>query len=247
MVAGRFFRYVLRTTDMKVARAFYRDVLGGLHWDCELCITPLPERAAAQGAPPHWLGHLSVNDPEEMAGQMTSLGGQRLGPAQAGTGGSVHVVVRDPFGAIVAVNSGARNAEAGGDAMGSQQGLVAWHLHHSQDHERSFAWYAGLFGWRATEVLDLGPEMGCHQQFAWEQSGPSVGSMTKLARLPHIHSQWLFFFRVPDIESSLARVRAHGGTVVGTTQTSTGDLVAPCEDPQGGAFGLYQVARENKF
>jgi predicted enzyme related to lactoylglutathione lyase len=36
-------------------------------------------------------------------------------------------------------------------------------------------------------------------------------------------------------------VRARGGLVVGTMKTSRGDLVAPCEDPQGGAFALQSI------
>ncbi len=64
--------------------------------------------------------------------------------------------------------------------------------------------------------------------------------MANTARLPDIHPQWLFYFRVANIEAALATVRARGGAVVGPMPTSSGDLVAACNDPQGAAFGLYE-------
>jgi len=57
---------------------------------------------------------------------------------------------------------------------------VTWHLHHSQDHQVSFAWYGGFFGWAARDLVNLGPET--HQMFAWDESEKTVGSMTDMAR-----------------------------------------------------------------
>ena len=231
MTGNRFFRYALRTTAMTGARDFYAGVVGAQFWASDVCVTPLPERAAALGTPAHWLGHVGISDVEGTASRVVALGGQRLGPTQRGADGSLQAVLRDPFGAIVAVSS---------ETIAPGHAPVGWHLHNSQDHERTFALYAALFGWTATDVLDLGPQGGRHQMFAWDESGRSIGSMADLARLPHVHPQWLFFFRVPNIEDALARVRRHGGKELGPTRISTGDIVAPCDDPQGAAFGLFQ-------
>ena len=76
--------------------------------------------------------------------------------------------------------------------------------------------------------------------FAWAVGGPTVGSFADTVRQPGIHTQWMFFFAVADLEAAAAAVRARGGIVVGTMSTSAGDLVAPCDDPQGGAFALFQ-------
>jgi predicted enzyme related to lactoylglutathione lyase len=51
----------------------------------------------------------------------------------------------------------------------------------------------------------------------------------------------MFYFPIEDMERSLAKVRGRGGKVIGPIRTSTGDLAAACDDPQGGAFGLYQL------
>jgi len=217
---------------MKAARAFYTDILGEQFWDSAgINIAPLPARAAAAGAPAHWLGHISVGDIEGTVDNVMTLGGEQLGPSQRGPDGSQRAILRDPFGAVLAVTSETADAD---------RSPVVWHLHHSQDQERSFYWYAGLFGWAPTEAVDLGSELGAHQMFTWNESRRPVGSMANTARLPQIHPQWLFFFRVADIASSLVKVRALGGIALAPVRTSLDDILAPCDDPQGAAFGLYQ-------
>ncbi len=236
MPASRFFRYELRTTDVDAALAFYTGVLGSQFWDGDVSVTRLAERAAAMGAPAHWLGHVGVGDVGATAARIVTLGGQQLGPAQRAFDGSPCAVVRDPFGAVMAVSS---------EGMTPRSARVVWHLHHSEDHERAFAVYSALFGWRAAQCVDLGSQLGIHQTFAWDESGQTVGSMANTARLPRIHPQWLFFVRVADIEDALTRVEGCGGTALEPTRTASHDIVAPCNDLQGAAFGLYQVARES--
>ncbi|HEX5432167.1 MAG TPA: hypothetical protein VFW83_09385 [Bryobacteraceae bacterium] len=221
---ARFVQYELRTTAVSAAREFYTDVLGAHVWDSNLSVISLPERAAAQGAPAHWLGHIGVSDLETSVSRVVAAGGQRLGPS----------VLRDSFGAVFAVSS---------ERADANHAPVAWHLHHSTDHERSFALYAELFGWSSAGLMDLGPDLGCHRLFAWDDPARAVGSMANTARLPHIHPQWLFFFEAADLEASLAKVLTQGGKVAQRVRNLRGDFLAACADPQGGAFGLYQFAR----
>ncbi len=226
-----FNRYELRTTDMQAARVFYADVVGPHFWNSGVALSPLPERAAAQGAPAHWLGHIGVADVEAAASRAVALGGQQIGTAQRAADGSPRAVLRDPFGAVLALSSASSNTDPG---------PVAWHVHHSRDEAKAFEFYHALCGWIGTERFDLGAH-GVHHNFAWDESGHAVGSMANTARLPHIHTQWLFFFRVPKLESALARVRAGGGLTLEPVKTPSGAMVAPCDDPQRAAFGLYEV------
>ena len=76
--------------------------------------------------------------------------------------------------------------------------------------------------------------------FAWDGSGRSVGGMANTARAPQIHAHWLYFFPVADLDGSLAKVRARGGRVLDHAVLPNGDRIAPCDDPQGAAFGLLQ-------
>jgi predicted enzyme related to lactoylglutathione lyase len=108
------------------------------------------------------------------------------------------------------------------------------HLILIDDADQQARWYSQLIDAHL---------MGRHQMFAWDESGRSVGSMTDIVS-PGVHPQWLFFFPIADIDHSLAKVSARGGMALGRTQTSSGDIVVPCEDPQGAAFALYQIAHE---
>jgi hypothetical protein len=234
--------YELRTTDPNAARAFYAEIAG---WQVDRSgqlfhagkhpvggLLELPERARALGAPAHWLGHIAVANVDATAQQMVALGAQVLGPGQQ-AGGRV-AVLRDPQGAVLALSSR-------GDA-GSREG-IAWHELHTTDHEKAWSTYADLFGWQATEALDLGPALGQYQMFSWASGDRSAGGMVSSARAPHIHTHWLFYLTVTDLDASLAKARSLGGAVLnGPTPIRSGDRIAQLEDPQGAAFGLYQYA-----
>ncbi|MES1171762.1 MAG: VOC family protein [Bacteroidota bacterium] len=225
---NRFCRYELRTTDLDAARAFYADILGPDFWGGELSLSPLPAHTIALGARPHWLGHIGVKDIEATAGRFVAQGGQ-----QRSAPGAPVAVMRDPFGAIMAL---------GRDLTIPSRASVAWHVLHCTDHQRAFASYAALFGWTAKELVDQPPELDRHQVFAWDETARGVGSVANTARRPEIHPQWQFFFPVVDLESALAQVRARGGLALAPVRTFTGDLAAACDDPQGAAFGLLQAA-----
>jgi predicted enzyme related to lactoylglutathione lyase len=231
-MVSRFCRYELRTTDVGAAQTFYAHIFGAEWWGSGVLLSALSKPALARGARPHWLGHVGVGDVEGTTARLLELGAEQLGPLRKGSDASTTAVLRDPFAALVAVSS---------DTAAPERSPVAWHILHTEDHERAFAAYASLFGWTATEALDLG-ERGRYQVFTWDSAGKSVGSVADTARLPGIHPQWLFFFPVADIEAARAKVQASGGVALDTMKTPSGNLAAPCDDPQGAAFGLYQFA-----
>ena len=101
--------------------------------------------------------------------------------------------------------------------------------------------YADILGWTALERQDLG-ERGRHVTFTWDGGRDAVGSTSDIARRPHVHAQWLFFFQTHDLDAALARVRDLGGLTLPVTTTPEGARVAACDDPQGAAFGLYENA-----
>src|SRR5678815_2212963 len=107
MPPTRFCRYELRTKDVDGARAFYTDLLGRPFWADPIGIVPLPERAAARGAPSHWLGHLGVDEVEDTLQRFVAKGGEQLGPiVTAPDGNTKQATLRDPSGAVLALSSG---------------------------------------------------------------------------------------------------------------------------------------------
>jgi predicted enzyme related to lactoylglutathione lyase len=213
-----FSRFSLRTTDAPGATAFY-DAVIGRHGDA---VFPLHEQALARGARPHWLGHLDVADPEAAAARLLERGGERYGQRPDGV-----VVLRDPGGAILAL----------GGVTGPSTAGVAWHVLRSRDAARAASTYAELFGWSLLEEIDLGP-LGRYRPFAWRAGDPPAGAIGGIEGFPGVHTQWIFFFRVPSVERAVAEVRARGGMVASANELPDGRHAAVCDDPQGAAFGL---------
>ncbi|NUQ79899.1 MAG: VOC family protein [Polyangiaceae bacterium] len=241
---GAFGWYELRTTDPGAARSFYEEVVG---WRVEQAgpstifysekspvggVSELPERARALGAPSHWLGFIQVLDVDAIINRMVALGAEVRGPVRQDAGGGRVAVLRDPQGAAMALSSGGERESRFG---------IAWHELHTTDHRRAWSIYAELFGWQAREIADLGPEIGEYQMFSWASAEDIVGGMVSSARRPHIHTHWLFYLTVPDIDDSIDKVRSMGGSVVnGPVEVRGNARIAYCEDPQGAAFALHQ-------
>lgn len=227
-----FFQFVLRTTDVAAAAAFYTSVLG--RDDAE--IFQLHESAVARGATPHWLGFLDVSvvaDVDATATAFAARGGVPLGPKWVNGQGLEAAVMRDPGGAVVAL---AKPSPTQGAVPRPE---VAWHLLNSVDVERSKTAYAELFGWEFKSAVDRGRH-GVFHPFSWQPGGPAVGSLSDIAGRPGVHPHWLFHFQVPALDRALEAVRAGGGVVIGPFTLPGDDRIAICDDPQGAAFALIE-------
>lgn len=236
--------YELRTADVDAARDFYASVLAAGAPPCpgvarcerrlRGAITQLPARAAAQGAPPHWLGHLAVADAEATVRELVGRGGVQLGPTRRDPGEPVVAIARDPLGAVVAFREAAFAAASSG---------VSWHELYAPDAERAWALYGERLGWHKTAQVPLGGELGSYQSFAWDAAGPGCGGMLSIARRPDIHAQWLFYFSVADLDGAVRRASADGATLInGPLLTPRGARVAVLDDPQGASFALQESA-----
>lgn len=226
MSPSRFSRYLLRTTDVESAAAFYESVLGRRGDG----IVALQESAIARGARPHWLGHIKVGTrggAEAIATRFIELGAMRLGPPT--NAGNV-VVLRDPGGALVALTDSAAESSAG----------VLWHQLNTRDPSRAVAYYSSLVGWSFTEKLDLG-RLGQHQKFAFGSGESSVGVVSDVEGRTGVHTHWLFFFAVPLLDVAVQRARTLGGTVMEPMDLPNGMRVAVCDDAQGATFGIVEI------
>jgi len=240
-----FVAYDLRTTDPDAAGGFYTRLMG---WRLEP--TPdggqaffagsrafgglqlLPERARSQGAPAHWLGHLGTEDVEETLRRFVGHGGQQLGPVRQEATGRRVALLKDAQGAAVALSDA---------SPGSGVSPFEWHELNTTDREQAWACYSSLFGWRTTSSVELGPPLGRYQCFTWDDARGDVGGMVDSARLPGVHTHWLFYLGVENLTETLGRLEQLGGrTMNGPMRVPSGDWVAQCEDPQGAAFALRQ-------
>jgi predicted enzyme related to lactoylglutathione lyase len=235
MTSSRFVRYELRTTDVAAARAFYSEVFGPEVWGSHVSVGQLPERAAARGAPAHWVGHLGVTDAVAMASRIAAHGGAQLGPLERSAAGKAWVVMKDPLGAVLALNEDDSRAETS---------PVAWHVLNVTDHERALSVYSNLFAWTGNEPVAPAIDGIDARHFSFSEAEPSAGTIANTARLPHVHTHWMLHFKTPHIERAADRVRALGGKVVGITQLRPSEYIAACDDAQGAAFGLWQRRKD---
>jgi uncharacterized protein len=212
MVNG-FVRWTLRTSDVDAARSFY----DGLLEEGAPDVTELPASLRARGAKPHWLGYLAAPDVVPTIEAFVARGATRLGTGE---------LVRDPGGAILALTS--RREPSRRD--------VVWQQLLTADPKRAKEDYAELFGMKLGARVEI-PQLGAVDEFGWGTGEPS-GSIGDIAGKPHIHPQWLFFFRGTDLERAASHIRANGGIVLGPTTLPDGRRVAVCDDPQGAQFAL---------
>ncbi len=254
---GRFVWYELLTTDPGAAEDFYTAVVGwktapfegaGMPYTMWLKgetpdtaiggLMELPADARAGGVPPHWIGYVAVPDVDAAAARAKKLGGQLLvGPMDIPNVGRF-VIVKDPQGAVISPFRG--NQEMNPDDPDPEPGDVSWRELATTDLEGALAFYSDLFGWEKQETLDMG-EAGTYQMYG--RSGRMLGGMYNKTPEQPFPPNWLYYFRVADLDKVVAKVREKGGTiVVEPMEVPGGSRIAVGLDPQGGAFGLHQRA-----
>lgn len=249
---GRFCWLDLMTTEPGAAKDFYEKVAG---WGTVVDdaggqpytmwmngpepiggVMDMPPQAAAAGAPPSWMAHVSTPDLEATMAKAEELGATiEMSKPIPGVGS--FAVISDPQGAVFAA------FEPEGDAPGhdgpANVGEFSWHELATDDWEAAWAFYSELFEWEKTGEFDRG-EAGMYHMFG--RNGQTLGGM--YGRMPEMPvNAWLYYVRVPDVEAAVTKVKELGGQVLnGPMEVPGGDTVAACVDPQGAAFAVHMTA-----
>ena len=63
--------------------------------------------------------------------------------------------------------------------------------------------------------------------------------MNKPPELAHVPPNWQIYFRVPDINAAVARIKTNGGQILNGPMESPRRLDRERHDPQGAAFSLH--------
>jgi uncharacterized protein len=252
---GLFIWHELMTSNVAAARAFYESVVGWSAVESPVPHMPywmfragewpvaglmaIPDDARAMGARPMWTGYIGVADVDASARRLESLGGALLRPPMDIPGVGRFAIVEDPFHAHFALFN-LTEAMPGEPPSPMSPGLVGWNELYSDDAPRAFDFYAGLFGWRKDQPIDMGP-MGTYQLFAM---GDRVlgGMMTRPPNVPV--SSWLYYFSVGEIDAAVDRAKkGHGEILHGPSEVPGGAWIAQGRDPQGAAFAVVGTKR----
>jgi len=249
---GRFAWYELLTTAPGQAPDFYGEVAGWgtapweggdqpyvmwMNGDGPIGgIMQLPPEAAADGAPAHWLAHVSTPDLEATKAKVRELGGRIMTEIEVPDVGRF-AIIKDPTGGVVSAY------QPSGDAPGHDGppnvGEFSWHELATEGWEEAWSFYSQVFGWEQTDRMDMG-DMGIYQMFG-NGTRPLGGMMNRPPEMPV--SAWLFYIRVKDVNEAVKTVERLGGRVLnGPMEVPGGDLIAQCMDPQGAAFAIHATA-----
>lgn len=253
-MSNDFCWYELMTTDRKAAAAFYESVVGWRIQDADmpgmpytlLCVgdthvggvMELPADARKAGMRSAWIGYVEVDDVDAYAKRVTQAGGAIHRPPDDIPSVGRFSIVADPQGAMIVLF---KSLKASAPQLASRApGTTGWHELHAGNGESAFAFYSGLFGWKKSRAMDMGP-MGTYQLFmtGTEDAG---GMMTKTAETPAPF--WLYYFVVDAIDAAAGRVKQKGGQVInGPMEVPGGAWIIQCLDPQGAMFALTAAKR----
>ena len=168
--------------------------------------------------------------------QIKRLGGSELsGVIDVPTVGRMQML-KDPQGAAFYIIQPAPRDERPESAP--EVGEASWHELMTTDAAAAMKFYSDVFGWRATESVDMGP-MGKYQMFN-RPHGMIGGMMNTPPEMAAVPPMWTIYFRVPDINEAAARIKANGGTITnGPQEVPGGDWIVNAVDPQGAHFALH--------
>ncbi len=118
-------------------------------------------------------------------------------------------------------------------------GRFLWQELVTTDTKAAQAFYAELFGWKPTEV-----DMGAGKYTLFKSGEKDVGGAVPAERAKGLPPHWNVYFSTPDVDATIATVKAAGGKVMAPAMDIPVGRVAVLLDPDGASFSLLAPAEE---
>ena len=194
----------------------------------------LGEQQIAGGMPAHWNLYVAVTDMDGAVGRATELGGTVVVPPLDVPNMGRTASLTDPTGATVCL------WEAGGLAgfqVRDEPGTLSWPELLTSDTDRAGSFYGELFGWTATESMQLASG---EPYTIFRMGGRGVGGLAPLP-VPDMESFWIPYFEVADCDGDVASAVALGAHVhVEATTVDGAGRFAALGDPDDAGFCVIQ-------
>jgi predicted enzyme related to lactoylglutathione lyase len=251
---GRPVWYELMTSDTAAAETFYKNVIGWTASPFEGSPSPytqfkrrgdvgvagLMKTPEGMHFPPFWAMYIAVPDFDDAVAHIKRLGGSELSPVIDVPEVGRMQMMNDPQGAAFYIIQPSSSEERPETAP--EVGEGSWHELMTTDVEAAMKFYSEVFGWKPSQAMDMGP-MGKYQMFD-RPHGMIGGMMNKPPEMADAPPYWAIYFRVPDINAAVERIKANGGQILnGPMEVPGGDWVVNAMDPQGAAFSLHAKAQ----
>ena len=201
-----------------------KDGLGG--------IMDLPK--GMEQVPSHWGVYISVDDVDEAAKKVVSLGGAVVRePFDLPDTGRT-AVVHDPAGAHFYIFT----AKESYDMPDTHPGLVGWNELMSTDVDKATTFYHELLGWNKNG-RDMGDQGTYWIMLDGERMAAGAVQMPEELKAP---SYWLSYFVVESIPDTVSKAQELGATVhVPPTKVEEMDVhFAVLASPDGATFGIVE-------
>jgi predicted enzyme related to lactoylglutathione lyase len=248
---GKFVWHDHQSGDVEKAKSFYTELLG---WDVETFDPdgmnyPMIKTGeqmhggfgkAEGGSPPHWLGHVLVDDVDETAEKVKAGGGTiYYGPADIPNVGRF-VIFADPQGAALSAFASSTPPEGP-----PAEGVFVWNELATSDIDAAKKFYTDLFGWSSRD-MDMGDGF---VYTIFEASGSDVGggmTLTEEMKSHGVPPNWLSYLGTDDIDASTEKAKELGATVhMPPTDIPNVGRFSVAQDPTGAAFALFKGAPES--
>jgi predicted enzyme related to lactoylglutathione lyase len=247
---GRFVWHEHLTKNPKAAIAFYSDVVG---WKAEPFgqeymmwvgsqgplggTMKMADESAKNGALPHWMGHVQVDDVDATVDRAKKLAAKVVrDPTDIPTVGRF-AVITDPRGAEISLFK--PNRDMAPHDM-TKEGEFCWNELMTSDPAGAFKFYSELFGWKKMAELDMGERVGTYLIFGLGETQLG-GIMKQPAGMP-MPPMWVYYTETKDLENAIGRATGKGGTVMNGPVEVPGGRIAQLMDPEGAMFALHQAA-----
>jgi predicted enzyme related to lactoylglutathione lyase len=241
---GKFVWHDNITTDAEAAKSFYTQLFG---WELEVMNVggndyPMIKSGgrshggfgpAQGGAPPHWLGHVLVEDVDATAERAKSAGGRVVAePFDIPDIGRM-ALIGDPQGASLSAFQA-----AGEPDMPPAEGVFVWDELMTTDVEDAKRFYGEVFGWTSKD-MDMG-ELGTYTLF--KRAGDvDVSGLMQTPEGLDAPPNWLVYIATDDVDETVARAEELGGsTIQEAMDFPTVGRLAVLRDPLGAVFGVFK-------
>lgn len=192
--------------------------------------------------PDRWTVYLSAADAAATVAKATAAGGDVVvEPMRIGEVGTM-AVLTDVGGIAVGVWQadefcGFQAGQVGGGVWREHHGVPSWFELMTRAYEPSLTFYREVFGWDDTFVVADTPEF---RYTTLHATTPMLGGvMDANGHLPEgVPGAWTVFFGAEDVDATVERAKALGGTVVFEPMDTPYGRLAGLSDATGAQFSV---------
>jgi predicted enzyme related to lactoylglutathione lyase len=249
---GRFVWYEDLTRSIPAATAFYGDVVGWKtqpfqndgHGEYQMWVgsqgplggvMEITGDLAKQGARPHWMAHVQVEDVDATARLAKARGGRvQVEPTDIPTVGRFSVIV-DPQGASLSVFRPTQEMTLH-DV--SKDGEFCWNELLTSDAAAAAQFYGELLGWKILDEMDMGPA-GKYRIFG--VGSQRLGGMFTVPKGQPMPPMWLYYASTSDLDAAVGRATRKGAKLMNGPMDVPQGRIAQLMDPEGAPFALHEA------